>query len=45
VVATVLGASQRHILVHMLWSAVFWGIALTLLVSQVSHLNLPFLNR
>ena len=45
VVATVLGASQRHILAHMLWSAVFWGVALTLLVSQVSHLNLPFLNR
>lgn len=45
VVATVLGASQRHILVHMLWSAVFWGVTLTFLVTQVSHLNLPFLNR
>jgi len=45
VVATVLGASQRHILVHMLWSAVFWGVTLTFLVSQVSTLNLPFLHR
>lgn len=45
VVATVLGASQRHILVHMLWSAVFWGITLTFLVAQLSTLNLPFLPR
>jgi len=45
VVATVLGAPQRHILVHMLWSALFWGVTLTFLVSQVGHLDLPFLRR
>jgi len=44
VVATVLGASPRHILVHMLWSALFWGVTLTFLVSQVGHLKLPFLH-
>lgn len=45
VVATVLGAPQRHILVHMLWSALLWGVTLTFLVTQVGDLNLPFLHR
>lgn len=45
IVATVLGVPQRRIMVHMLWSAVFWGLTMTFLVSQLSHIHLPFLHR
>ncbi|AMM50524.1 hypothetical protein TH61_04140 [Rufibacter sp. DG15C] len=41
VLATVLGVSQGRILLHMLWSAVFWGFAITLTMFELSHL--PFL--
>jgi len=44
IMATVLGASQRHILLHMLWSAIFWGAAFTFALHELSHLNLPFLH-
>lgn len=45
IVATVLGARQRQILLHMLWSALFWGVTFTFILSQLSHLNLPFLHK
>lgn len=41
VLATVLGVSQNRILLHMLWSAIFWGFAFTLTLFKLSHL--PFL--
>ncbi|WP_245652340.1 hypothetical protein [Rufibacter tibetensis] len=41
VLATVLGVSKSRILLHMLWSAVFWGFAVTLTLYKLSHL--PFL--
>lgn len=45
IVATVLGARQRHIMLHMLWSAVFWGLTFTFLITQASHLKIPFLTK
>ncbi len=45
IIATVLGARQKHILVHMLWSAVFWGIAFTFALHELRHLNLPIFHR
>ncbi len=44
VVATVLGATQRQIILNMLWSALFWGVTLTFILKKISHLNLPFLH-
>ncbi|MFD1755723.1 hypothetical protein ACFSC6_10970 [Rufibacter sediminis] len=41
VLATVLGVSKSRIMLHMLWSAVFWGFAVTLTLFKLSHL--PFL--
>ncbi|MDX5347635.1 MAG: hypothetical protein LPJ89_02325 [Hymenobacteraceae bacterium] len=41
IVATVLGAPKKAILVHMLWSSVIWGLALTFMVFQFR--NLPFM--
>ncbi len=41
VLATVLGISKSRIILHMLWSAIFWGFALTLMLYKLSHL--PFL--
>jgi hypothetical protein len=38
VIATVLGVQRRTILLHMLWSAVLWGVALTLLLGRFQHL-------
>lgn len=38
VLATVLGASKGRILLHMLWSAVFWGLVLTVIFFKLSHL-------
>ena len=38
VVATLLGVPRQRILLHMLWSAVFWGAALTLLSDRFGHL-------
>lgn len=43
VVATALGASPRKIILHMLWSALFWGVILTFMVTKVSHLGLSLL--
>lgn len=45
VVATVLGAPPRVIILNMLWSALFWGVTLTFILTKISHLNLPFLHR
>lgn len=45
IIATVLGASQRNILVHMLWSAVFWGVAFTFGLQELRHLNLPIFHK
>ncbi|RNI32702.1 hypothetical protein EFA69_04875 [Rufibacter immobilis] len=42
VLATVLGVSKSRIMLHMLWSAVFWGFALTFTLFKLSHL--PFLH-
>lgn len=39
-VAIVLGAKRQHIWVHMLWSAVVWGLALTFFLYKLRHL--PF---
>lgn len=44
VVATVLGATQRQIILNMFWSALFWGITFTFILKKISHLNLPFLH-
>jgi hypothetical protein len=41
VLATVLGVSRSRIWLHMLWSAVFWGFAVTFTLFKLSHL--PFL--
>ena len=38
VIATQLHVPRWRILVHMAWSAVFWGFALTMLVIRFSHL-------
>lgn len=43
--AIVLGAKRNQIMLHMLWSAVFWGISFTFLLLQLKHLNLPFIHR
>jgi len=45
IVATVLGVSQRKIILNMLWSALFWGVAFTFLIMQFRHLDLPFLHK
>ena len=37
VVAALFGASRKRIIVHMLWSAVFWGAALTFFVLKFKH--------
>lgn len=38
VVATLLGVPRPRILLHMLWSAVLWGTALTLLGDELARL-------
>ncbi|KUG08252.1 hypothetical protein ASU33_08700 [Solirubrum puertoriconensis] len=38
VIATLLGVKRRHILLHMLWSAMFWGAAFTFITIKFSHL-------
>ena len=38
VIATMLGVPRTRILLHMLWSAVFWGGALTLASARFGHL-------
>jgi hypothetical protein len=38
VIATQLHVPRGRILLHMLWSATFWGVALTLLTVKFSHL-------
>lgn len=38
VIATLLGVPRPRILLHMLWSAVLWGVALTLLSARFGHL-------
>ena len=45
IVATVLGVSQRKIILNMLWSALFWGVAITFLIMQLRYVNLPFLHK
>ena len=45
IVATVLGVSQRKIILNMLWSALFWGVAFTFLIIQFRHIDLPFINK
>ena len=45
IVATVLGVSQRKIILNMLWSALFWGVAFTFLIIQFRHVDLPFLHK
>lgn len=45
IIATVLGASQRNILVHMLWSSIFWGAAFTFGLQELRHLNLPIFHK
>lgn len=45
IIAIVLGAKRGQIMLHMLWSAVFWGISFTFLLIQLKHLNLPFIHR
>ncbi|OWP61839.1 hypothetical protein CDA63_17285 [Hymenobacter amundsenii] len=43
VIATQLHVPRWRIVLHMAWSAVFWGFALTLLTIKFSHL--PIFNR
>ena len=43
IVAIVLGAPKKRIVLHMLWSAVFWGLAFTFMLFKLKHLNLPFI--
>ena len=38
VIATLLGVPRLRILLHMLWSAMLWGAALTLISAQFGHL-------
>lgn len=38
VIATLLGVPRHRILLHMLWSAVFWGGALTLASVHFGHM-------
>ncbi|WP_375416390.1 hypothetical protein [uncultured Hymenobacter sp.] len=37
VVATLLGVPRPRILLHMLWSALLWGVTLTLLSDELAH--------
>ncbi|MEJ8758511.1 small multi-drug export protein [Pontibacter sp. H259] len=43
VVAALFGAPRRHIFIHMLWSSVFWGVALTLFVFKFGELAASFM--
>ncbi|WP_245590574.1 hypothetical protein [Adhaeribacter aquaticus] len=45
VVATVLGAPQRTILLNMLWSAVLWGCVFTFMLAKLGHIFLPLLHK
>ena len=45
IIATVLGAKRGQILLHMLWSAVLWGIVFTFSLINLKHMNLPFLGK
>ncbi|MDQ2773231.1 MAG: hypothetical protein M3Y54_22325 [Bacteroidota bacterium] len=38
VVATLLGVPRHRIVLHMLWSAMFWGSALTLVTLRFGHM-------
>ncbi len=38
IIATVLGGGRRQILLHMLWSAVLWGVTFTFVLSRFSFL-------
>ncbi len=38
VIATLLGVPRPRILLHMLWSALFWGGVLTLASARIGHL-------
>ena len=38
VIATLLGVPRHRILLHMLWSALFWGVALTFASIHFGHL-------
>jgi len=38
VIATLLGVPRQRIMLHMLWSALFWGGVLTLASAQIGHL-------
>ncbi len=38
IIATVLGVERRRILLHMLWSAVLWGVAFTFLLTRFSFI-------
>jgi uncharacterized membrane protein len=42
IVAALFGASRKRIFVHMLWSAVFWGTALTFFVLKFKNLAETF---
>ena len=38
VIATLLGVPQQRIMVHMLWSAVLWGVTLTYVSIHFGHM-------
>ena len=38
VIATLLGVPRHRILLHMFWSAVFWGVALTFASIRFGHM-------
>ncbi|WP_240773288.1 hypothetical protein [Pontibacter sp. SGAir0037] len=38
VIAAVLGVPKKRIILHMLWSAVFWGFVLTYMAFEFKHL-------
>ncbi|MBD1398519.1 small multi-drug export protein [Pontibacter sp. JH31] len=43
IVAAVFGVPRRQILLHMLWSAVFWGLVLTFMVFRFQKVALEYL--
>ena len=38
VIATLLGVPQQRIMLHMLWSALFWGVTLTFVSMHFGHM-------
>ena len=45
IVAIVLGAPKKRIVLHMLWSAVLWGTVFTFALIHLRHFDWPFIGK